>query len=324
MPNPLPSQISKFKDAVNWFLEQPDYQKPKVEVLTTIYQATNALYPSKDEYMGLADVSGGVCQGMALEWIKKNGLAGGGEDFRKLVASDWTSFAGSQLSISHAKRCIKQLQAQLDVRRDALDKDINALQADSKYQKETGFLASIKHAVSPPMTIEQRSQGIASAKKRTAELQSEQSGLMADTEAMYTNRVFDSGSPNKKFKKLSGGLSFSQIGTTIQGDQGNHPAYYMINLAGDQADSGHCVAAHAAFHPRLLDANSCEFRFESMTTFYSFLSDYWQIYERAGYASTRSSLYRFDVRVSRGPLASQTLESLNRKQVMNQLLQRFQ
>lgn len=48
----------------------------------------------------------------------------------------------------------------------------------------------------------------------------------------------------------------------------------------------------------------------------------WQIYQRVGsYANAKSSLYRFEVRVTHGAVATQMLESANRREVMQQLVQ---
>jgi hypothetical protein len=81
--------------------------------------------------------------------------------------------------------------------------------------------------------------------------------------------------------------------TKIQSDQGSQPAFYLINF-NTSSTVGHTVAIHAGAAPRLLDANSCEFSFDSMATLYAFLADYWQIYERSGFAQATVEVMRFD------------------------------
>jgi len=39
MPNILPTDIKKFKEAVDWFLKQTDYPATKVKILVELYQA---------------------------------------------------------------------------------------------------------------------------------------------------------------------------------------------------------------------------------------------------------------------------------------------
>jgi hypothetical protein len=70
----------------------------------------------------------------------------------------------------------------------------------------------------------------------------------------------------------------------------------LINL---NEDTGHTIAVHAAYRPRLLDANGCEFQFDCMDTLYQFMSDYWQIYKRCGFSNASVEVYRFEIRATK-------------------------
>ncbi|HXR37630.1 MAG TPA: YopT-type cysteine protease domain-containing protein [Terracidiphilus sp.] len=251
-----------------------------------LYQASNPLLP-KDQ-----GASGGICQGMALEWIKTNSTIGGADSFRATATKDWDTFAKTQVKVTHEKRSIKSRNEGLDRRVEALEQKRLQLRAEIAYAQETGVLASAKHWFSPPMTKGQTAIATNALIKENAVRISDETQLYAESKDIYPKYVFPSGNPSQNFAKLAGNLALSQVVTEIQNDQGNQPAYYMVNMS-DTA--GHSIAIEAAASPRLMDANSCEFQFDSRTTFYAFLADYWQIYEKAGITSARVSIYRFDV-----------------------------
>ncbi|HXR37631.1 MAG TPA: hypothetical protein VN776_00980 [Terracidiphilus sp.] len=316
MPNPLPPHITTFKEAVKWFLEQSDYAPPKVKVLAELYQATSDLFPSKDEFSGTIDVSGGVCQGMALTWIKKNNASGGADAFRKESATNWDTFANAQITIKHRKLCLKPQLEELTSKTKAFDEERLKWKAEVAYGKETGMMASIKHSVVAPKTTVEIDTAIQGLSKTSKELKAMKTQLEKDAGDMYASMVFATDSQAQRFEEMSQGLSLSRVVPEIRGDAGMHPTYYMINMT---ESSGHCIAVHAAYRPRLLDANGCEFQFDSMNTLYAFLQDYWQIYKRAGYASARVEIYRFGVRLTKSQMVSEFDERWKRGNVMDQL-----
>ncbi|HXR37632.1 MAG TPA: YopT-type cysteine protease domain-containing protein [Terracidiphilus sp.] len=267
MPNILPTDIKKFKEAVDWFLKQTDYPATKVKILVELYQATNPLYPKGEEFSGDTGVSGGICTGMALEWIKKNSTIGGDDAFRKLATTDWETFAFAQINIKHQKLVIKSLT-------DPLLKQFQDAQSG--------------------MNNLQDLQKIKLVKQEMVELTDKVKQLQTTGAKMYSKRVLETGNPNQEFTWLSKNLVLSQVVTEIQKDQGSQPTFYLVNV-NISATQGHSIAIHAAAAPRLLDANSCEFSIDSMTTLYAFLADYWQIYERCGYQNARVEIFRFDV-----------------------------
>lgn len=316
MANPLPGQITTFKEAVQWFLQQPDYAMPRTKVLAELYQATNDLFPSQEEFSGAIDVSGGVCQGMALTWIKKNNSVGGAEEFRDKAATNWETFAGAQVSINHKKRCLKMNKAQLRQETEEYLARDAALKSDLAYAQQTGILASMKHSVTPPKSSAEIGNTIQSLLATKTDLDQRRALLNQDIENMYPSMIFDNANLANRFENLPGNATLAQVGTKILADSGKHPAYYMVNM---HETSGHCIAIHAAYRPRLMDANGCEIQFDGMPTLINFLEDYWQIYRRAGFASANADIYRFDLRISKGNLVSEYVERLNRGAVLAEL-----
>ena len=183
---------------------------------------------------------------------------------------------------------------QLQERAQAVVSGLKQMKEEEAYGKETGVLASLKHLVTPPKTNIQLNQTTHQLGQKMLDVKTETQKLKEYGDELYAKRVFDSGNSAQKFAKLSSGGVLSQVVTELQKDQGSQPAFYMIN-ANVTPTRGHTVAIHAASHPRLLDANSCEFAFDSMTTLYGFLNDYWQIYDRVGYGAAKVEIFRFDV-----------------------------
>jgi hypothetical protein len=295
LPNPLPKEITNFKDAVAWFLRQPDYVAPKVKVLADLYQGSSDLFHKNDAYSESPETSGGICQGMALTWIKKNNVAGGSKAFRTEANTSWDTFAKAQVEITHRKLSLRPHNDELIRRNKAFAEEVSNVKADRAYALETGFVADIKHSVIPPKTQAEITSAIQALSKAQQGLKDFAAQLQEETHGMYASMVFQTDSQSHKLEKLFESVTLADVVPKIRGDSGRHPAYYMVNM--NQA-GGHCIAIHAAYHPRLLDANSCEFQFDSINTLYDFLGDYWQVYKRSGFAAARVEIYRFDVQVT--------------------------
>lgn len=303
MPNILPSQIKTFKEALKWLLDRTDYKSPKVRVLAELYQGSNPLYPSTHEF---SEVEGGVCTGMALEWIKKNKLGGGGDEFRKMAKTNWESFAISQISYAHQKRLLRPEVEKNRMRGEEVGRRIGELTPDVEYAEEEGLFADIKHFISPPKPKKELEDQIKKLHSQSLRVKQRAARTLEKSDAILARGVFGTdGTFN--FSRVTGDVELLQIGSNIQYDQGKFPAYYLISLHG-RSDNGHSIAVHAAYRPRLLDANGCELQFESMTTFYAFLADYWQIYQRTGYSTSRATIYRFNIRIA--PTARQNAVAL--------------
>lgn len=315
MPNIIPKEIKTFKGAIEWLLQQDDYKKPKANVLIELYQGTNKLFPKGDSFQKDTEVSGGICQGMALEWIKKNSAIGGAQEFRLMASKSWELFASNQIAISHMKRTIKILNAEILKETLQLEKEIIQLKSERSYMRESGFFASIKHTVVKPMDSNTLTSEIEKVGDKKREIEKKQALLKQDTEEMYASRVLSQGVQSGKFTKVSESVDLDALSLLILQDAGHQPAYYMINL--DKDDAGHCLALHAAYRPRIMDANGCEIQFDSMNTCLAFLNDLWLIYKRVDYL--KGQLYRFDVRLTSGDLASKMLWHIRISDVNNQV-----
>jgi hypothetical protein len=300
MGNPLPTHLKTFRDALVWLLERPDYASPRVRVLAELYQGANPLFRSAIAGTGDAKV-GGVCQGMALEWIKGNSVRGGGEEFRRTAGHNWDTFAAAQVAVSHFRRRLRPKYEDWERRSAAARAQYQKLKSEAAYAKETGWLASAKQLFVPPMSPDKIGDAAGLLKVKLDSLDREHEALQAHEMNMYAGIVFPSGDATQKPHFLGGNLNFERLVSKIQGDEGSQPAYYMVMMAEER---GHCIAIQGAGHPRLLDANGCELKFESRTLLYAFLNDYWQIYKRAGYASPTLDLFRFEVRAKGGSQSS--------------------
>jgi hypothetical protein len=295
MGNLLPDDgtIETFKDAVEWFLKQSDYKKPKVAVLAEIYQGSNDLFPDGAEFSGdpNTDVESGVCQGMAVEWIRMCGLgvAGGAKGFRRKVKGDWEIFAETQIAIRHSKRCTKAFRQDLFARVEAWNKAKRQLKADKNASKKAGRFKRLVNPHQRRGRIDRRNQSLVG---EGAEIASELQTLQSYPALIYANRVFAGDADAGQCEIVASELTFAGVGPALIGDQGNFPAYYMVTLSGDR---GHTFAVHTTQKARLMDANTCEFEFGGPTAFYGFFKDYLQIYERLGFEDGKLRLYRFDI-----------------------------
>lgn len=291
----LPQDIKNFKGLLQWLLLQPKFAKPAVTVLAELYQGTSELLPPKSKS------EGGLCHGMAVEWIKSNGRAGGQVQFRKTAATDWKSFATTQEIVNHKKEQGRLLAAKEVVKFKSLQTENNALKEKEKYASQTGFFAGVQHLFDPPMSPSQLQSAHLAIKQKTSETSARFAKLKDAGIELYAASVFDDPADYHRMTRVQNDSSLSFIGIWIQIDEGDQPAYYLINMIPpDGKGLGHAIAIHGAHRPRLMDANGCELQFASMATLYTFLDEYWKIYERFGFGEMKVDLYRYDIRLSGG------------------------
>jgi hypothetical protein len=313
----IPRTIKTVKAAVTWLLDQNEYKKPAVTLLKEIYQGSNPLFNAETSASGsFADVSEGVCQGMAVEWIKANSVAKGIDGFRNSIDSDWTPFAVKQREIANNKGILRGKLSKLEADGEQFTKLYQETKSENERRKDPGFMYSWLGFGTPPVSQFAINARLQVLDKKDAEIDQQKLALEQEVEQLYQEMVFDPGLGSNKFKCVEKGFPLAEVGVKVQGDQGRHPSYYLINLKGD---SGHSVAIHAAYRPRFLDANSCEFQFASMNTMYDFLTDYWEIYRRAGYGNGTSTLYRYQIRAVPSDLVLQYTVRSNMGAVLSQI-----
>jgi hypothetical protein len=275
VPSNLPAEIKTFPKAVEFWVKS---YNGELEVLTKLYQATNELFPKDSGFSADADVSGGVCEGMALEWIRQNTL-GSGDEFESQVESDWTNFAVNQIRIKHSMLFLVDTQKELEAQRQKLlaeDKRLDAWKA----AKDRASQEQLNHA-----TRNFNESLNAFEAKVTAE-----KCLIYDAYLSVLNQTYNG---ILQIKQVGKKISLALVGSTILGDQGNQSAYYIINMD-PPGKSGHTIAIHACDTPRLLDANSCEFGFKSLGRLISFLDDLLGFYERfTSYKAAQVTIYRY-------------------------------
>ncbi len=313
----IPTTIKSVKAAIAWLLQQDEYKKPNVVIIKYIYQGSNPIFKAETSTgSSFSDVSEGVCQGVAVEWIKANGVAKGIDAFRTSVDSDWKPFMAKQREIANNKGILKTKLSKFEAEGEKFKQLYLEAKSEQQRRKDPGVLYSWLGVGTAPISDTAFDARLQALTKKDVELNRQKQELEADTEKLYQEMVFDPGIGGNKFKRVDKDFPISEVGAKLQSDQGRHPAYYLINLKGD---SGHSVAVHAAYRPRFLDANSCEFQFASMTKMYDFLTDYWEIYRRAGYGNGTSTLYRYQIRAVASDLVLQYTVRSSMFNVMAQL-----
>ena len=245
VPSNLPADIKTFRKAVEFWVKS---YKGELEVLTELYQATNDLFPKDFGVTADTDVSGGVCEGMALEWIKKNSL-GSGDEFESQVKNDWTNFAVNSIRIKHIMLSLADTQKELEAQRQKLLAEFERLE-EWKALKDPASREQLNHA----------------RRKFNESLNAFEAKVAGEKRLIYKAYLTVLNQTDKsilQIEQVGGTVSLAQVGSTILGDQGNQSAYYLINMD-PPGKSGHAIAIHACATPRLLDANSCEFGFKSL------------------------------------------------------------
>jgi hypothetical protein len=235
---------------------------------------------------------------MALEWIKKNKL-GGAKAFRDIAKNNWEPFAISQMNYKHKKLLLKPEVERNNRHIAQVERRIRELTPDVVYAEEEGLIADVKHFFSPPKPKQQLDAEIRKMEARSIQLKARADKTLKKSDDILSVEVFGADG-GYSFSREKANVQLLQIGPSIQSDQGLFPAYYMVIIAAT-GDDVHTIAVHAAYRPRLMDANGCELQFESMPTFYEFLADYWQIYQRAGYATSSATIFRFNIRLAFTP-----------------------
>lgn len=291
----LPPYLTTFKGLLEYLLAQPKFAKPNVTVLAELYQGTSDLLPPKSKS------EGGLCHGMAVEWIKSNSRAGGQLEFRKTAATDWKSFATAQESINHKKHQGRLLMAKEMIKFRSTMKENDNLKEKEKYASQTGFFATVQHLFDPPMSSSQLQSADLALKKKIGETSVQITKLKDSGTELLASAVFDDPADYHKMTRVDRDLSQSLVGFWIQMDEGSQPAYYIINMVHPgEAGLGHAIAIHGAHRPRLMDANGCELQFASKTILYDFLDEYWKLYERFKMGDMKVDLYRYDIRLNTG------------------------
>lgn len=306
----IPNSVRTIREACEWLLQQPPYSAG-AKVVKEIYQGSNVLLRKAADHLGrqeteqFGDVMEGVCHGMAVTWIRSSSQIGGIEGFHEMVAKDWKPFALAQDQIHHQK-------AGLETRIEAIQKDRTQVRAEGKqldeeieYQKNPGFLYSFTGFGKNPLTGPEIRQKLL---QQTADLKKIDERIVkvgqyeSDMRASY---VFDQNTDFNKFELAARSVAFLTLVGSLNDYLIADPAFYLLEL--NKTGAGHAVAFHAAYRPRFMDANSCEFQFTDMQTFHSFFVDYMDIYGRMGYRGGKCTLLRYKIRLAKGPLAVRTL-----------------
>jgi hypothetical protein len=306
----IPNGIRTIREACEWLLKQPPYSAG-AKVVKEIYQGSSELLTKaaaklgKQEAEQFGDVMEGVCHGMAVTWIRSSSQIGGIEGFHEIVDKDWQPFALEQDQIHHQK-------AGLETRIEAIQADRAKIRAKGKeideeieYQQNPGFLYAVAGFGKKPLTGPEVRRKLLNHTADLQEIDDRIAKVGQYEKDMRASYVFDKNTDFNKFELAARSVAFLTLVGSLNDYLSADPAFYLLEL--NKTGAGHAVAFHAAYRPRFMDANSCEFQFTDMQTFHSFFVDYMDIYSRMGYRGGNCSLLRYRIRLAKGRAAVHTL-----------------
>jgi hypothetical protein len=296
----LPSTIKTVKEACDWLLACSDY-KDLVKVEKEIYQGTNPLLGETGQELtqalggSFADVTEGVCHGMAVNWIRCSSQIGGVKAFHQMVDKNWGSFAVVQKQVEHGKAQIEAEMLSILRDRQKIKSQMQRTQEEDEYSRNpglSGFFSTFGLAEKPLSQQEIRKKLLAENADLN-KIDQRISNALTNATKMRAGWAFDDPSDLHKFSLVANKVAFKDMRQNLPQYVTGNPGFYLMEM--NQAATGHAIAFHVAYRPRLMDANSCEFLCAGMNVFNAFTHDYLEIYARMKYSSATCELLRYQI-----------------------------